>query len=213
MSEPPAIKHPLPTSDSAQAMPSLDTSGPAVQSALSELIGKESVQRFIVTDDLVRHVVVTVDNLTQQKVAERLRPIQRTPGAFAVTGSDEQWTLDVANFERYRPMVQIVQNLDTPQLIAIYSRYYPLFQEAYENLGHPPQHFNDRLIEVLDVLLATPDVQSPIALAQPGVLYEFADPELESLPAGQKVLIRMGSDNANAVKAKLRELRAALVAR
>lgn len=212
-SGPPAIKHPLPVSDSEQAMPSLDTSGPAVQGALADLIGKESVQRFFVTDDLVRHVVVTIDNLTEQKVAERLRPIQRTPGAFTVTGSEEQWTLDPANFERYRPMVEIIRNVDTAQLVASYSRYYPLFQEAYENLGHPPQHFNDRLIEVIDVLLATPDVKLPIALAQPGLLYEFADPQLENLPAGQKVLIRMGSDNANVVKARLRELRAALVAR
>ena len=209
----PAIKHPVPTSDSQEAMPSLDTSGPAFQSALSELIGKESVQKFIITDDLIRHVVVTVDNLTEPKVAQRLRPVQPAPGAFAATGTDEEWTLDSANFERYRPMVQVIRNLDTPQLVTIYSRYYPLFQEAYESLGHPPQHFNDRLIEVIDVLLATPEVQLPIALAQPGVLYEFADPKLETLPAGQKVLIRMGVDNANAVKAKLRELRAALVAR
>jgi len=36
----------------------------------------------------------------------------------------------------------------------------------------------------------------------------FADPALESLPAGQKLLIRMGPDNAAAVKVKLKELRA-----
>ena len=90
--------------------------------------------------------------------------------------------------------------------------YYPLFQDAYENLGHPPQYFNDRLIEVIDHLLATPDVKGQIALAQPGVLYKFADPKLESKSAGQKLLIRMGSENASAIKARLRELRSALVA-
>jgi hypothetical protein len=88
-----------------------------------------------------------------------------------------------------------------------------LFQEAYESLGHPPQYFNDRLIEVIDHLLASPDVKGPIALARPNVLYEFADPALEARSAGQKVLIRMGSENATAVKDKLRELRAELIAR
>ncbi len=86
-----------------------------------------------------------------------------------------------------------------------------MFQEAYESLGHPPQYFNDRLIEVIDHLLATPELEGPIALAQPNVLYEFADPKLESSSAGQKVLIRMGAENARVVKEKLRELRGELV--
>ena len=108
--------------------------------------------------------------------------------------------LDPANYERYKPLVQLIRTSDTQTLVAIYVRYYPLFQEAYESLGHPPEYFNDRLIEVIDHLLATPDLQGPIALAQPGVQYEYADPGLESRSAGQKVLIRMGSENATAVK-------------
>jgi hypothetical protein len=67
------------------------------------------------------------------------------------------------------------------------------------------------LIEVIDHLLGTPDLEGPIALAQPNVLFEFADPALESMSAGQKALIRMGTANATAVKAKLRELRRELV--
>jgi hypothetical protein len=109
-------------------------------------------------------------------------------------------------------MVQLLRSTDTQRLVATYVRYYPLFQQSYENLGHPPQYFNDRVIEVIDRLLDTPDVRGPIALTQPNVQYEFADPKLESLSAGQKMLIRMGSDNAKSVKDKLRELRSALVA-
>jgi hypothetical protein len=97
-------------------------------------------------------------------------------------------------------------------LLASYKRYYPLYQDAYENLGHPPEYFNDRVIEVIDHLLATPELDGRIALTQPNVQYEFADPKLESRSAGQKALIRMGSDNARAVKNKLRELRSELVA-
>jgi hypothetical protein len=106
----------------------------------------------------------------------------------------------------------MIGSIDTKQLVTSYTRYYPLFQDAYESLGHPPQYFNDRLVEVIDHLLATPDIRGPVALVQPNVLYQFADPRLESRSAGQKLLIRMGSDNATAVKAKLRELRAALLA-
>jgi hypothetical protein len=42
------------------------------------------------------------------------------------------------------------------------------------------------------------------------VRYEFADPELSALSSGQKALVRMGPENARRVKAKLRELRAAI---
>ena len=62
-------------------------------------------------------------------------------------------------------------------------------------------------MEVIDHLLETPDVKGPIALTRPGVFYEFADPSLEARSAGQKILLRIGSENAATVKEKLRELR------
>jgi hypothetical protein len=79
-------------------------------------------------------------------------------------------------------------------------------------LGYPSGYFNDRLIAAIDTLLATPEIPGPIKLAQPKVLYEFADPDLETLPAGQKAMLRMGSENAAKAKAKLREVRGELVA-
>jgi hypothetical protein len=39
-------------------------------------------------------------------------------------------------------------------------------------------------------------------------MYVYADSALEARPAGQKLLIRMGPENAKAIKAKLTELRA-----
>jgi hypothetical protein len=210
--EEPAIKHPVPAAEKPEPLPPLDESDQPVQNALAGLIGPESIERFVVTKDLVRHIVVSIDNLPDQKVAERLRPVKPVPDRFAVSGSEEAPVLDPSNYERYKPLVQLIRSTDTQRLIATYTRYYPLFQDAYESLGHPPQYFNDRLIEVIDHLLATPDLEGPIALAQPGVLYEYADSTLESRSAGQKALIRMGSDNSAAVKSKLKELRAALLA-
>lgn len=210
--EEPAVKYPLPETVAPEPLPSLNESDPLVWNALEELIGKESVQQFVIPKDLLRHIVVSIDNIPEEKVAERLRPMIPTPGRFAVAGSEDAPMLDPANYERYKPLVQLIRSTDTKALVAIYSRYYPLFQDAYESLGHPPQYFNDRLIEVIDHLLATPELAGPIALAQPNVLYQFADPKLESSSAGQKVLIRMGSENARVVKEKLRELRSELVA-
>jgi len=207
------IAHPLPAPPTQEPLPPLADSDQPIQTVLEGLIGKEPVERFVISQDLVRHFVVSIDNLTAEKVAERVRPVKAAPGRFAAGGSEDAPVLDPANYERYKPLVQLLVSTDTPKLVATYTRYYPLFQEAYESLGHPPKYFNDRLIEVIDHLLLTPDLQGPIALAQPGVQYEYADRKVESRSAGQKILIRMGSENAAAVKNKLKELRSQLIAR
>ncbi|NIL96265.1 MAG: DUF3014 domain-containing protein, partial [Planctomycetales bacterium] len=59
-------------------------------------------------------------------------------------------------------LVKMLAALDTKQVVAVYRRLYPLFQEAYESLGYPNAYFNDRLIEVIDHLLATPQVSDPV---------------------------------------------------
>jgi hypothetical protein len=86
--------------------------------------------------------------------------------------------------------------------------FYPLFQQAYQALGYPNGYFNDRLVVTIDNLLAAPDITTDIAVVRPNVMYQFADPKLEDLSAGQKLMLRMGPTNAAIVKAKLRELRA-----
>src|SRR3954471_18995593 len=67
----PEIKHPVPAADGNDALPSLDDSSPSMKDALAELIGTGPVERFIIPDDLVRHSVVSIDNLSDKKVVER----------------------------------------------------------------------------------------------------------------------------------------------
>jgi hypothetical protein len=43
-------------------------------------------------------------------------------------------------------------------------------------------------------------------------MYRYADPQLEALSPGQKTLIRMGPANEALLKARLRELKAQLLA-
>ena len=136
-----------------------------------------------------------------------LRPVKPTPGQTAVTTQGDSIMLSEANFDRYTPLVRAVQAADAKALAVVYLRLYPLFQQAYEDLGYPGKYFNDRLVAVIDNLLEAPEVPAPIALAQPKVMYVFADPELEARSAGQKLMIRMGPANARIIKAKLREFR------
>jgi hypothetical protein len=194
------------TSGDTQPLPELGDSDAAMQESLTGVFGR-SLEAFLVPKDIIRHIVVTTDNLTRKKTAVQLWPVKATGGQLAVAGTDDQLTLSADNFARYEPIMTLLKNADAKQVAAIYKHYYPLFQQAYVELGYPEGYFNNRLIAVIDHLLETPEVQGPIKLVQPGVFYQFADATLEERSSGQKLLIRMGSDNAAAIKMKLRELR------
>jgi Protein of unknown function (DUF3014) len=210
----PAVQNPVPAAGgAAQPLPPLNASDASVDEALGQLVGKPSADSLFRPNMIVRHVVVTVDNLSRKKAAVELRPTKPVAGAFLAAGNDEHATIDPANYQRYAPYVQTLQALDSKQLAALYFHYYPLFQQAYQDLGYPNGYFNDRLIETVDNLLATPDVKGDVALVRPNVMYQYADPALESLSAGQKLMLRMGPANEAVVKAKLRELRAVLAER
>jgi hypothetical protein len=139
-------------------------------------------------------------------------PVRGPGGAFIVDGAADGLALGAANADRYSAHLRLAESVPMDRLAAAYLRLYPLLQQAYRELGYPQGHFNDRLVEVIDHLLATPAVEEPIALVQPKVLYQFADPALESRSAGQKLLLRMGAGNAARVKKTLLEFRRAITA-
>ena len=204
----PQISNPIPGAAGAAALPALNDSDQVAQDSLTGVLGRAAVAQFLVPQNIVRHIVVTVDNLPRRKVAVELRPLKPTPPPIATSTQGELITLSETNFERYAPLVRVVQGTDVKALAVVYERLYPLFQQAYEDLGYPGKYFNDRLVEVIDHLLAAPEVAAPIQLTQPKVMFEYADADLESRSAGQKLLIRMGPANARIIKAKLREFRA-----
>ena len=209
----PEISHPLSTEGSPTALPALNDSDPVVHDSLVGVFGRDTIERFLVPQNIVRHLVVTVDNLPRHKVNVELRPVKPTAGQAVTAGRGEVTTLGEANFVRYAPLARVVQGTDVKTLAVVYERLYPLFQQAYEDLGYPGKYFNDRLVEVIDHLLQTPEVPAPIPVQQPKVFWEYADSSLENRSAGQKLLIRMGPQNARIIKAKLRDFRAEIVKR
>jgi hypothetical protein len=192
-------------------LPPLDESDPEVVGGLTELVGPEAVSRHVVTERLVRNIVVTIDNMPRQQLALNQRPVQPTPGDFITSGEEDAMVLAPENFARYEPFLALVSNTDAKTLVSFYRGLEPLFQQAYEELGHPDASFTARLNEVIEHLLQTPTPRGEIALVQPSVLYKYEDERLEKLSAGQKLMLRMGVDNATVLKGKLREIQAELL--
>lgn len=189
------------------ALPPLAESDSFMLDALAGLIDNPALMKLFHTEKIIRNIVATIDNLTTMKLPLRLMPLKQAAGKFIPAGDEEGQTISPKNAARYTPYVKLAESINTQKLVELYVRLYPLFQQAYAELGYPNQYFNDRLLEVIDDLLESPDVKGPVKLVRPGVFYQFADPEIEALPIGQRILVRIGSKNKAVLIAKLREIK------
>jgi hypothetical protein len=205
--EAPAIQHPVEEAKPAEALPVLDESDRAIGAALAALVGDKPFAALFIPERLVRHIVATVDNLPREEATVKMWPVRPVGSWLDTTGEGASLAIGPKNAARYSAYVKVIQGLDARRLAAAYRKFYPLFQEAYRDLGYPKGYFNDRLIAANDDLLATPEPTEPLRLVQVKVRYQFADADLEHRSAGQKILLRMGPENARIVKAKLRDFR------
>ena len=195
-----------------EPLPPLDESDSFMRSALARIFSAGVLDIWLKDERIVERLVVTINSLDGPAIPLRFWPVRHIEGLPEVERAGDTLRWSEANFERYRQPVAILQGAEPRTVARVYFRNYPLFQEAYDSLGLEDAYFNDRLVEIVDHLLDAPELEPGFAVKQPKVLYEYADPALESQSWGRKVLMRMGPDNAAAVKAWLRELRAELVA-
>ena len=190
----------------------LDESDGRLQELLGRLLPGQPLVRFFRLDHFVRRFVLLIDSLPRNQLPVDRLPVKPVAGKFLVTGSGDQLTIAPANFRRYTPWISLAEATDPKLVVAVYVHFYPLFQKAYRDLGYPTGYFNDRLIEAIDDLLDTPEPSGPLQLVQPEIVHLYADVELEARSAGQKILLRIGPNNAARVKALLRDYRRELVA-
>jgi hypothetical protein len=213
----PAIRHPIedaqgatPSAAEAKPLPALMTSDTTMQNTLADLFGAASLGKVFYEDAIIHRFVTTIDNLPRKSVPARNLPVKPLAGPLVASSRDANVSIAADNAQRYTPYVQMAEAIDSKKLVSAYVHFYPLLQQDYRDLGYPKAYFNDRLIEAIDDLLAAPEPGDPPQLVQPKILYQYADPDLEGLSAGQKTMIRMGSQNEAKIKAKLRELRGEL---
>jgi hypothetical protein len=202
-------------------LPMLLDSDPVVLENLKEMVGEPAIIRYVVNDNVISRIVATVDTLGSRQIPGVVQAVNGPATLFAATPNEQpdmiirneegdaipQFIINPANYERYTPYAELFNAVDAAEWVEIYRNYYPLFLEAYRQMGYSEGSFNDRLIVIIDEMLATPGASDPVGLVKPEAYYLFTDPDLEALTAGQKILLRMGNQNAASVKAKLREIR------
>ena len=205
-------------------LPMLEDSDTLVLDTLGGLIGKPAVGRYVVSDNVISRIVATIDTLGSRQIPAVVQVVEGPQSVFIATSNDQpqeiihneegdeipQFVIDPGNFDRYTPYVEMLEGVDVNELVALYRSHQPLFRQAYQQMGYADGDFDGRLAEIIDELLATPVADQPVELMKPEAYFLFTDPELEARPAGQKILLRMGNENAARVKVKLLEIRQAL---
>ena len=211
------IQHPIELAQagtataSTAALPALDDSDASVASALAALAGGGDLSSLLVRQQIIARIVATIDALPRRGLSTYMLPVHPPKGAFITQDSDGTTVIGAQNVARYAPYMQIIEGVDPQALVAWYVHAYPLFQEAYRQLGYPKGYFNDRLVVVIDDMLTAPEPAQPPALVHSTTHYVYTDPALESLSGGQRLLIRVGPANEAKIKTQLRAIRAHLI--
>lgn len=212
------IQHPItqvqatPASASTAALPALDESDADVTAALERLAANSELSSLLVRPQVIARIVASIDAMPGRSLGGFMLPARTPKGEFVTRDVDGNTVLGEDNAARYVPYMQVIEQVDPQALVSWYVHAYPLFQQAYRQLGYPKGYFNDRLIAVIDNLLAAPQPDQAPALQRSNKgYYTYADPAVEALSSGQRLLLRTGSANEAKIKAKLRAIRSLLI--
>ena len=178
----------------SEATPAVQKNDKNFQAALTNSLSSQTDNKLLQMENFIQRFVVTIDNLPEKRLPRAHLPLKAPGGKFLVAGTPEAPQASSRNYKRYSIYVTLLESIDRDLTIKFYAYFYPLFQTAYEQLGYKNAYFNDRLVYVIDHLLTVPNPPDPIQLAQPSVLFTYADPTLENLSSGQKILLRLGSE-------------------
>ena len=210
------IPEPTPTPTLAERLSerlkgtTLRTSDVIVRELVSELSANPKLAAWLANDDLVRRFVATVDNVANGISPTTQLGFMRPKGKFEVVKKGDEITVDPKSYARYDLATQVFVSLDTEGSVALYRELEPLIDDAYAEISPPGSRFSDRLDAAIEELLeVTPPSGNP-TLKPKVVTYVYVDESLEDLSGAQRQLLRMGPDNVMLVKAKLRDLQAAL---
>lgn len=199
-------------------LPVLNSPPKNINTALLDLFGEKTLLSLLRISDFINHFVITIDSLGGPASSVEKWPVNKADGRFQTEASNNQTYIASTNAQRYQPYVDVIRKIDLSKAAAIYFAFYPKIQEVYTSIGYPNKEFNQRFIQVLDLLIKTPEaselmpvemmkVEGPYQFTQPWAHYQFKISTYEQLTIGQKIMLRLGPKNESIVKARLKLFR------
>lgn len=200
----------LPVPDAAPEPVELDEAGARLRVQLAERTDPADLE-LLVSTRLIERVVAIVHSLDGDPLPLRFRPLAHVAGLPRVVESGEGVRLPDAPDPRYDRYRALFERFDAETLARLFRRHEAAFEQAWRALGESSElSFRERLVDVLDHLASFRLPAERPALVRPEVLYEYADPALEELSWGRKIMLRVGPAHAEAIRARARALADAL---
>lgn len=187
-------------------LPSLNSSDSFVFEGLQALQNGVELVNLLAQDQIVRKFVVFVENISRGEFPQTGLPYRTLGQEMPVQNIDENlFVMDDSAHSRFDYAVRTFVSLDAEDAMVFYRTLLPLFQQAYAEIGFRDVSFDDTLRSAINNVLRTSSVEGPYQLVRPSIMYLYADASIENLQEVHKQLIRIGPDNTNLLKAKLRE--------
>tara|TARA_R110000822_G_scaffold59736_21_gene149029 strand:+ start:6960 stop:7811 length:852 start_codon:yes stop_codon:yes gene_type:complete len=194
-------------------LPTLDDSDIEARLRLNSLTPAGRLEKWFHTDHLIRRSITLIDGLSRGVLLQKMINAPSPKGKFIATKKEGKLWVDPVNYQRYNYLTDTLNAIDSNKLVELFHQFRPLLEQAYGELGYPPEDLDNAIIAALDQILSTPIPVTPVALTQESVHYQYADSRLEALPPIQKQLLRMGPEHTQKIQKKASELRASLLNR
>ena len=200
----PAIPAVIPTAEPAvEPLPSLFESDDPVRDALAAIPLGTVGQQYLMPSNIIERSASLIYLTAQGDVPYKLVPISRPKAAFPIVDDGTQVLADPEGFARYDPITRWIESLDAVAIIDAFARFLPLLREAWGFYGEDPAYFDLAVIETLDTIIATPEIDiTDERLIRKEAVWIYENPAIESLAPVQKQILRIGPSNASAVKQK-----------
>lgn len=187
-------------------LPSLNNSDEFVFEGLRAFQNSAALVRLLASEQLVRGFVILVDNISRGEFPQTGLPYRPLRQEMPVSNIDDNlFVMDESAFSRFDQLIDTFISVDTDQAMSLYRLLSPLFQQAYAEIGNRNINFDNTLRTAISNVIRTSNVEGPFQLVKPSVMYLYADASIENLQNVHKQLIRLGPENTDKLKAKLRE--------
>ncbi|PCH61836.1 MAG: hypothetical protein COC19_04060 [SAR86 cluster bacterium] len=204
--EEPAVELPDEPPQEVVELPRLNDSDSFVVSYIEKMQNGLGVLKLFASDQLVRKFVVFTENVSRGEIPQTNLPYKPLQQAMAVSEIDSNlFQMQAASYNRFDELVTAMLAIETDQAVSLYRLLAPLFQQAYSEIGFSDVNFDDTLRRAIRTVLSSNTMEGPFQLVKPSVMYVFADAQLENLAAVNKQLLRLGPENTERLKAKLRQ--------
>ncbi|MBT4521457.1 MAG: DUF3014 domain-containing protein [Halieaceae bacterium] len=216
---PPAPDIPVRTPTPEPAEPEI-TAAPALTLQVSDTRLREDLSAAgnssllsatLANNNLVERGTALIHAFSNGAMLNKMLPVAQPKGKFAVLAAEGNTAIDPASYSRYDTYAKAIDALDTAIIVSTFHQFRPLLEQAYAELGYRDEDFDNALIRALDVVIATPRIDKPIAVVKSEAIYKYVDPTLEQLSDLQKQLLRMGPQNTARIQRQAQALRSALL--